>query len=214
MLKVLIISLCLSFIGCGKSGSGRTNTIPGKPALGPGEEPATGTLPLFTDYKVYEGKVSYDTLNFRLSDVLQKSADLNDYFLMNSSKFEIFASLENKNSQNPDLSITLGDTALSLPPYHFAGGTEKLILKDLKVALDPKYIGGELAINHEQRYVDFLSVDGQTEEEILFSEAEINYYVARILKQKLESMGAIVLLTKRSPHEQVYEKDYKTWKEK
>jgi hypothetical protein len=211
MSKILLIILCVGLTSCGKSSGGRPKNkviTPTTPAAEPG-----GTLPSMADYLVYENRVSYDTLKNRLSDVLQKEDEIQEYFTINASKFEIYSSLDNKNLNNPDLSLALDKDMLSLPSYHFTSGSDpKLPLKELKIALDPKYIGGELAVDHEKRYVDWISTIDGVDKEIFFSEADINYYVALILKQKLEDKGAEVLMVREHLYEDVYGKDFETWK--
>ena len=97
-------------------------------------------------------------------------------------------------------------------------GEEKSLLyslKNLKIALDPGHIAGDLeTAKMEKKWVEMKknTMKG-IKEDIKLIEGELTLETALILKKKLESEGATVMLTREKPNQSAFGIDFKKWKD-
>jgi N-acetylmuramoyl-L-alanine amidase len=83
-------------------------------------------------------------------------------------------------------------------------------LQGYRIAIDPGHIAGDIEMAKiEQRFV-ILDLDDGTK--ISFFEGDLNLGTAQVLKEKLEQLGADVLLTRSQPNTGARGLTYKTWK--
>lgn len=76
----------------------------------------------------------------------------------------------------------------------------------LKIALDPGHFAGDFATAQiEGKYIQMTLADST---QILFFESHLAWATAKILQEKLERQGAIVLLTRSQPHYTAFEKTF------
>lgn len=79
----------------------------------------------------------------------------------------------------------------------FSGNTFPTDIKGLRIALDAGHFGGNLAeARWEGRVVNVHGSDVGLKEDVHFFEADLNYMTALLLKKKLDSAGAVVLMTR------------------
>ena len=212
-MKFLCFAMMAIFLlACGDSGSRAVNPVSGQPGLGDGgedgngpDEPSTFDPAVLADFNVYDGKIRSLEVKNRLESMVQKDDLTNDFVKIDNNGFSLYSSGFNISSGKPDLSIKAGIETPPSPSYEFIKTDH---LKGLKIALDPKYIGGINAMELEKRYVKATIAD----KDIFFTEADINFYVAQIVKKRLEEVGVEVLLTREYLHKPVYEKNFKKFK--
>ncbi len=82
-------------------------------------------------------------------------------------------------------------------------------LANLRIAIDPGHVGGDLeTAKIERRFIE-MKLDGG--EKISFFEAELTYSTAKILQNYLEGLGATVFLTRKEPNLTAYGISYDEW---
>ncbi|MCU0449896.1 MAG: N-acetylmuramoyl-L-alanine amidase [Bernardetiaceae bacterium] len=83
-------------------------------------------------------------------------------------------------------------------------------LQGYRIAIDPGHIAGDIEMAKiEQRFV-ILDLDDGTK--ISFCEGDLNLGTAQVLKEKLEKLGADVLLTRNRPNTGARGLTYQSWK--
>ena len=89
-----------------------------------------------------------------------------------------------------------------------AASEDKPPLYNYKIALDPGHIAGDLeTAKMEKKWVEMKNPPVQ------LIEGELTLATALILKKKLESQGAQVMLTRDKPNISAFGVDFKTWKD-
>ena len=79
-------------------------------------------------------------------------------------------------------------------------------LAGLRIALDPGHIGGDLVgAKLEGKFVEM------PEEKIAIFESELNWYTAKVLKNKLEKLGATVMMTRKTHKLTALDMTYNQW---
>ena len=108
------------------------------------------------------------------------------YILETHSYYEMLKMFEHKGTQS------FGDGG-----YYEHYRTYPTDFKDLFVAIDPGHFGGSLEASRlEARIVKIAGGDVGAKEDIIFTEADLAYCTALFLKQKLEEMGAVVMISR------------------
>jgi hypothetical protein len=119
-------------------------------------------------------RAEFETL---LTNVYCPSGALTNYLTYGTNSVAVYATTDKTNSPLFTLQFSVGATNALPPPASFK-----------RIALDPGHIGGEWA-RMEERFF-------QVGKDRPVQEAELNLMVARLLKTRLEAMGAQVFLTK------------------
>ena len=211
MKKILLLVTVLSLVSCGEQGSrGRSggSGLPPQQASDDGfESLETSPGKILNNLRKLDTQVTRAKVEKRLKSILEKDDKIEDFFLIDkvTSNFKLFSSLENKILKRSEFLFNFGEKESELPAYHYSSTSE---LSGLKIALDPKFTGGDLAKEIEKRYVRIVG-DNQ---KIEFAEAAINYYVAELLKYKLEQQGATVLITRSNRKDHIYREDFNTYR--
>ena len=83
-------------------------------------------------------------------------------------------------------------------------------LNEIKIALDPGDIGGEFS-KIESRYIQIETNNNEREELIAFDTGTLTLATAKVLKNKLENLGAKVIVTRQSVGQLVSVKSFDDW---
>jgi N-acetylmuramoyl-L-alanine amidase len=88
--------------------------------------------------------------------------------------------------------------------------TDPQSLAGYRIAIDPGHIAGDIEMAKiEQRFVILDLADGT---KISFCEGDLNLTTAQLLKQRLEQLGADVLLTRPKPNQGAVGKKFAQWR--
>lgn len=165
------------------------------------------TLSAYSDkFATYQFKYTKDEIAFKIKHFLQKSDEIEDYFLLTDDAFYLFANHKNKLNNHPEFTLKLAST-----PQKDPNPLLPHALKDYRIAIDPGHLGGDFGIL-EQRYVKMINTKpAEAKQTIFFKEGTLALMTALLLKQWLEEEGAHVLLTKENEGEAVFDQLFFEW---
>lgn len=173
----------------------------------------------FSQSKEVQSKMRYYTE--KAQNYLDKEKSLASFYTINENGISMFSSAENKSAQKPEFFLDwkrLQDFSLQydlLPfdqiyAYYLKGnadglpspakrqkrGTSEKPLQGYKIALDPGHIANTLEIGDlEKKHIQMKTASGDS---IEFAEGMLTYATAVLLKEKLESSGAEVFITRKN----------------
>lgn len=128
----------------------------------------------------YQETITVDTFSRLLNEVYAPDGGMIDYLQYGEGKIAVFSSVAHTNEPLLELRFAKEDAALPV----------RKNLHDLHIALDPGHIGGAWSRMEER----FFLVDRQKDWPV--QEAAMNLYVARLICDRLEAVGARVTLVK------------------
>lgn len=166
----------------------------------------------------------------KLKMYLVKDTELASYISINEVGVEIYASPEDRQARKVEFSLAWSDLdffkeILARNPsaaFDWYSTGHKPELKDssetlsnqlgplagIKIALDPGHLAGDFATARmEGKYIEMF-YQGK---KVRFFESELAWYTAKILGNKLEALGAEVLLTRNQFDHSAFDKSYDTW---
>lgn len=147
---------------------------------------AIATICSFSDFDPYQRKLTKEQVETRIEQYLKKDDEIAKSYVMTNEALHF-----------PDYTLYFTAEPQKVEP------TLSKSFKGLKVAIDPGHLGGEYALI-EERWVSITP-------DIRFDEGTLNLLTAKILKKRLESAGATVLLTKEKNSCAVLDKEFWTW---
>lgn len=162
------------------------------------------------DFDSYQKTFSKEEVQEKIKTMLEQEPSIRDYYDIKEHALEIYASKEDKQKGEVEFALEFGSKPKVQKKIPVPQSSQ-FPLKDLRIAIDPGHFGGEFA-RLEERYIHMRPLPERgIFEEIEFNEGELAVITAKKLAQKLEALGAEVLLTKTKPGEAVYKKSYEVW---
>ncbi len=182
----------------------RTPSNPPAPTLTPDSSPIPiespvlaplGAIPDWRQLDVFQNSITREQFESLLSDVFTTGEAWRN--LISISETEAIITTDPSKPDNGfRLKFATADKQIT-PPRHWRTASELPAapadkpLAGLKIAIDPGHIGGEWAKMEER----WFSVDGGTP----VCEGDLTLKVARLLKPKLEALGASVSMVRNAP---------------
>ena len=160
-------------------------------------------LPLFSysyqDFEKYQETLSRQIVEEKLNKFLIGDQSIKKQILVTDEGLYLF-SHDSKNTDKKSAEFFLRFGAKKSPsPLAFIPVKGKKPLEGFRLAIDPGHVGGDLALL-EERFVP----DPHNSSCLLFDEGTLTVATAHLIAQKMQSLGATVMLTKQKPGESVY----------
>lgn len=162
------------------------------------------------DFDSYQFTLSKEEVEKKITHILQKDKEVSDYYQITPTCLKIYASLEDKNLDKTEFVLNFG---MKKKPENFFPlfDNPHRPLKGLRVAIDPGHFGEKYS-RIEEKYIDLNPIEKYgIYDSIQFDEGTLSVLTAKKLAEKLETLGATVLLTRSKPGETVYKISYEDW---
>lgn len=158
----------------------------------------------------YQKTFSKSEIEEKISKMLLKDAQVEDFYTLTEAALKIYSSPEDKVKDQPEFILELGTEPkkethipISFDPHRPLNG--------MRIAIDPGHFGSQYA-KLEEKYIDMDPNETfGIYQPIQFDEGTLATETAKRLASKLQALGAQILLTRTQPGETVYRKPFQTW---
>ncbi len=160
----------------------------------------------YKDFEKYQATLSRQVVEEKLNKFLIGNERIRKQILITDEGLYLF-SHDAKNTDKKSAEFFLRFGGQKAPGFStFIPVRGKKPLKGFRLAVDPGHVGGTMALL-EERFV----ADPNNAKSILFDEGTLTVATAHLIVQKMQDLGATVMLTRQRPGESVCQESFDVW---